>query len=102
MTESKRFGWHFDNSYTRLPEPFYAETNPEAAPSPELVVFNHPLAESLGLDAESLQSDEGSRNPRRKPRFLKGQRRLRKHMPGISSAILRCLGMDGPCCLESK
>lgn len=59
MTESKEFGWHFDNSYTRLPEPFYAETNPEEAPSPELVVFNHPLAESLGLDAESLQSEAG-------------------------------------------
>ncbi|WP_371922570.1 YdiU family protein [Sporosarcina sp. Marseille-Q4943] len=60
MTESKKFGWNFDNSYTRLPEPFYAKTNPEAAPSPELVIFNHPLAESLGLDAESLQSEEGT------------------------------------------
>ena len=59
MTESKKFGWYFENSYTSLPEPFYAETNPEAAPSPELVIFNHPLAESLGLDPESLQSDEG-------------------------------------------
>lgn len=59
MTESKKFGWHFENSYTSLPEPFYAETKPEAAPSPELVIFNHPLAESLGLDPESLQSDEG-------------------------------------------
>lgn len=59
MTESKGLGWHFDNSYTRLPEPFYAETNPEEAPSPELVVFNHPLAEALGLDAEILQGKEG-------------------------------------------
>ena len=59
MTESKKYGWYFENSYTSLPEPFYAETNPEAAPSPELVIFNHPLAESLGLDPESLQSDEG-------------------------------------------
>lgn len=59
MTERKGFGWHFDNSYTRLPEPFYAKTKPEEAPSPELVIFNHPLAESLGLDVESLQSEEG-------------------------------------------
>lgn len=59
MTESKAFGWHFDNSYTRLPEPFFAETNPEEAPSPELVVFNHPLAESLGLNEELLQGKEG-------------------------------------------
>ncbi|MFS0689543.1 protein adenylyltransferase SelO [Sporosarcina sp. 179-K 8C2 HS] len=60
VTEDNKFGWNFDNSYTRLPEPFYAKTNPEAAPSPELVIFNHPLAESLGLDAESLQSEEGT------------------------------------------
>ncbi|MCM3638597.1 YdiU family protein [Sporosarcina luteola] len=60
MTERKGFGWRFDNSYTRLPEPFYAETNPEEAPSPELVVFNQPLAESLGLDAELLESEEGA------------------------------------------
>ncbi|MFC5601869.1 protein adenylyltransferase SelO [Sporosarcina koreensis] len=55
----KEFGWHLDNSYTRLPEPFFAKTDPEAAPSPELVVFNQPLAESLGLDVESLESEEG-------------------------------------------
>src|SRR5690606_5882189 len=36
-----------------------AETNPEEAPSPELVVFNHPLAESLGLNEELLQGKEG-------------------------------------------
>lgn len=59
MTESKEFGWHFNNSYIRLPEAFYAKTDPEVAPSPELVIFNHPLAESLGLDAESLQSERG-------------------------------------------
>ncbi len=59
MTESKEFGWHFNNSYIRLPEAFYAKTDPEVAPSPELVIFNHPLAESLGLDAKSLQSERG-------------------------------------------
>ncbi|WP_432362368.1 protein adenylyltransferase SelO [Sporosarcina sp. UB5] len=59
MTESRKIGWHFDNSYSRLPEPFYAKTDPEKAPSPELVIFNHPLAESLGLNAEALQSEEG-------------------------------------------
>jgi uncharacterized protein YdiU (UPF0061 family) len=59
MTESKKFGWHFENSYTRLPEAFYAKINPEASPSPELIIFNHPLAESLGLDAELLQREEG-------------------------------------------
>lgn len=55
----KKIGWHFDNSYIRLPEPFFARTDPEEAPSPELIVFNHPLAESLGLDAIILESGEG-------------------------------------------
>lgn len=59
MTESKEFGWHFDDSYTRLPETFFAKTNPEEAPSAELVIFNYPLAESLGLDVEALESEEG-------------------------------------------
>lgn len=59
MTENNEFGWRFDNSYARLPESFYAATLPEAAPSPELVLFNHTVATSLGLDAEALQSEDG-------------------------------------------
>ncbi len=52
-------GWHFDNSYSRLPELFYARLNPTLVSSPSIAVFNNALATSLGLNAEALSSDSG-------------------------------------------
>ncbi|NBV22184.1 MAG: YdiU family protein [Proteobacteria bacterium] len=43
-------GWHFDNSYARLPAPFHSRVNPTPVAEPGLVLFNRPLALSLGLD----------------------------------------------------
>ncbi len=34
----------FDNSYTRLPERFYAHVNPTPVPTPRLIRVNAPLA----------------------------------------------------------
>ncbi|MDN4606605.1 protein adenylyltransferase SelO [Sporosarcina highlanderae] len=59
MTKSDFVGWNFDNSYTRLPNTFYAETLPEHSPSPELVILNYPLAAELGLNEEALEGEEG-------------------------------------------
>ena len=53
-------GWNFDNSYARLPEAFYARLNPVPVRAPKLVVFNKPLARSLGLNPEALQGEEGA------------------------------------------
>ena len=53
-------GWHFDNSYTRLPEAFYARLNPTPVSAPKLVVFNEALARSLGLNPDALQGAEGA------------------------------------------
>ncbi|MFC5468052.1 YdiU family protein [Cohnella suwonensis] len=52
-------GWRFDNSYARLPEVFYTKQAPAPVSSPRLVVLNEPLAISLGLNAETLRSEEG-------------------------------------------
>lgn len=52
-------GWNLENSYSRLPKSFYSHVNPEPAPAPALVILNHHLATSLGLNAEALESDEG-------------------------------------------
>ncbi len=49
-------GWHLDNSYIRLPETFYSKQDPTPVPSPQLVILNEPLAASLGLDVNALQS----------------------------------------------
>jgi uncharacterized protein YdiU (UPF0061 family) len=42
--------WNFDNSYARLPEKFHSRVNPTPVAAPRIVVYNHPLALSLGLD----------------------------------------------------
>lgn len=52
-------GWHFDNSYARLPELFFTRQAPDPVRSPKLAILNRPLAESLGLNAQALESDEG-------------------------------------------
>lgn len=46
-------------SYAALPEIFYKKTDPNSVSSPQLVILNEALAESLGLNAEELKSKEG-------------------------------------------
>lgn len=52
-------GWNLDNSYARLPELFFRVLDPTPVSSPELVVLNDQLAETLGLDAGALRSADG-------------------------------------------
>lgn len=51
-------GWRFDNSYSRLPDNFFARVDPTPVRSPRLIVLNEPVAAALGLDAEKLRSAE--------------------------------------------
>jgi uncharacterized protein YdiU (UPF0061 family) len=62
MTNTKRTvdtGWNLENSYAQLPEAFFSKTEPTSVSSPELVVINKSLAESLGLDIEKLDGEQG-------------------------------------------
>lgn len=61
-TEKQTFkaGWHFDNSYARLPEGFYTRLEPTPVRTPEIVILNEPLAVSLGLEPEVLGSAYGA------------------------------------------
>ncbi len=52
-------GWNFDNSYARLPKSFYTVLRPTPVTSPQLIILNFPLAESLGLDIGELQEKPG-------------------------------------------
>ncbi|OLO27871.1 hypothetical protein BTR23_18845 [Alkalihalophilus pseudofirmus] len=52
-------GWNLDNSYTRLPNSFFAQINPTPVRSPKLIVFNNRLARSLGLNDMAMQSEDG-------------------------------------------
>jgi uncharacterized protein YdiU (UPF0061 family) len=47
-------GWNFDHSYARLPAMLHEHLEPTAVREPRMVVFNHALAESLGLNASAL------------------------------------------------
>lgn len=52
-------GWNLDNSYARLPNSFFTKITPNAVHSPELIIFNDSLAESLGLNIDELKSKDG-------------------------------------------
>ena len=49
----------FDNSYSRLPDSFFARVAPTPVIAPRLVKLNRELADQLGLDADELASREG-------------------------------------------
>ncbi|MDR3597389.1 protein adenylyltransferase SelO family protein [Clostridium sp.] len=50
-------GWKLENSYANLPELFFTRQDPTPVPSPKLIILNNPLATSLGLNIESLESE---------------------------------------------
>ncbi|OGO77472.1 MAG: hypothetical protein A2Y23_14295, partial [Clostridiales bacterium GWB2_37_7] len=52
-------GWKLDNSYARLPKALFTTLNPTPVRSPKLIVLNNPLAASIGLNVQALQSDDG-------------------------------------------
>ena len=47
-------GWCFDNTYSRLPDPFKEEINPVPVKNPEIVIFNKTLSKELNLDFSNL------------------------------------------------
>ena len=57
MKNNYQVGWNLENSYAELPRIFYTKTNPTSVREPELVLFNSALAESLGLNADALQTE---------------------------------------------
>ena len=51
-------GWHFDNSYYKLPKSFREEIDPVPVKKPELIMLNENLAKNLSLDFSNLNKDE--------------------------------------------
>ena len=48
--------FNFDNSYSRLPDIFYENVNPQPVKQPKLITFNQALGHSLGI--QNLESNE--------------------------------------------
>lgn len=53
-------GWHFDNSYVGLPDYFYAPLQPVPVQCPQVVMSNHALATSLGLNIRALSQEDAA------------------------------------------
>ncbi|MCM3703390.1 YdiU family protein [Paenibacillus macerans] len=51
-------GWNFDNSYAQLPDIFYSRIDLNPVRLPKLAVLNEALAGELGLNAETMRSEE--------------------------------------------
>jgi len=62
MTEKEtliKAGWSLENSYGRLPDVFFTRQDPTPVRAPRLVILQHSLATSLGLNPAYLKSEEG-------------------------------------------
>ena len=51
-------GWHFDNTYSKLPKSFFSNTSPILVKSPELSILNDNLVKELDLDFSSLDKKD--------------------------------------------
>ena len=51
-------GWNFDHSYARLPDALFARVSPEPVRDPRVVILNHALCETLGLDFKTIDPQE--------------------------------------------
>lgn len=51
--------FRFDNSFARLPDPFFVAHQPTVMPHPQMIRFNRSLSDELGLDTAQLDSPQG-------------------------------------------
>ena len=54
-------GWHFDNSYSRLPKIFKEDIGPTPVKSPEILILNKVLANKLDLDFSNINNNDLSK-----------------------------------------
>ncbi len=57
VTEHNPLGWRFDNTYSRLPDVFFAPARPATVEAPRLVILNRRLADDLGLDLDTISPE---------------------------------------------
>ncbi len=53
-------GWHLEHTFAELPQLFHADAAPTPVRDPRLVVFNRPLASTLGLELATVDEPEGA------------------------------------------
>jgi serine/tyrosine/threonine adenylyltransferase len=53
IADNNSLGWQFDNTYSRLPDVFFAPAKPVTVRAPRLSILNYRLADELGLNLET-------------------------------------------------
>ena len=56
-TEINNIGWHFDNTYSRLPDFMLSRIKPIPVKKPEIVMLNNELSSELGLNFSGLNDE---------------------------------------------
>ena len=54
-------GWHFDNTYSKLPDTFKEDIKPTPVHDPELIILNDKLSKDLNLDFSKIDKEELSK-----------------------------------------
>ena len=54
-------GWQLDNTYSRLPDLFFAPAMPAAVRAPQVAILNERLAAELGLDLAKMSPEDAAK-----------------------------------------
>ena len=54
-------GWHFDNTYSKLPDIFLSKVSPVPVKSPNLVILNDNLSKELELNFSTSNKENLSK-----------------------------------------
>ncbi|MCX7423853.1 MAG: YdiU family protein [Planctomycetia bacterium] len=56
VSDHNPMGWQFENTYSRLPDVFFAQAKPAKVRAPRLAILNRRLADDLGLDLNTIST----------------------------------------------
>ena len=57
ISEISKIGWHFNNTYGRLPETMLSRLYPVPVKSPKLIIINNTLSKELDLDFSIIRNE---------------------------------------------
>tara|TARA_B100001146_G_scaffold95864_1_gene84782 strand:+ start:319 stop:1794 length:1476 start_codon:yes stop_codon:yes gene_type:complete len=57
ISEISKIGWHFDNSYSKLPNTMLSKLLPVPVKAPKLAILNHSLSKKLGLNFSNTNDE---------------------------------------------
>ena len=60
-SNSNKINWHFDNTYSKLPDIFKEDIEPTRVKNPEIVILNDQLAKELNLNLSQIDAKDLSK-----------------------------------------